>query len=274
MESCKNCGIQLTGKYCSFCGQKKYADKDKSLSHILEDALHFLTHFEGSFFTSIKAILFHPGKLTVDYCSGIRKKYYKPISLFLMVVIIYLLNPMYSGLNQEYRYFKENIVYGSMAKASIEKKIANSSMTESDLAIDYSQKSKSLSKVLLFIFIISSAFFLFLLYYKQRKWLFDHVILATEINTIFILLIFILFPLLMLIIGTIFRIDEDVVSDEFFALLSFIIFFTYNSIAFKSMFKESTIKTVIKSLVFTLLHTLFFIFVYRFIVFKVTLWFI
>jgi hypothetical protein len=274
MESCKNCGKQLTGKFCSFCGQKKYADKDKSLAHILEDALHFLTHFEGSFFTSIKAILFHPGKLTTDYCSGIRKKYYKPISLFLMVVIIYLLNPMYSGLNQEYRYFKENIVYGSMAKAAIEKKIANSSMTESDLAIDYSQKSKSLSKVLLFIFIISSAFFLFLLYYKQRKWLFDHVILATEINTIFILLIFILFPLLMLIIGTIFRINEDVVSDEIFALLSFIIFFTYNSVAFKSMFKESTIKTMIKSLVFTLLHTLFFIFVYRFIVFKVTLWFI
>ncbi|MFN3301249.1 MAG: hypothetical protein ACK41Z_13745, partial [Sediminibacterium sp.] len=86
--------------------------------------------------------------------------------------------------------------------------------------------------------------------------------------------IFILFPLLMLIIGTIFRINEDVVSDEIFALLSFIIFFTYNSVAFKSMFKESTIKTMIKSLVFTLLHTLFFILVYRFIVFKVTLWFI
>jgi hypothetical protein len=78
----------------------------------------------------------------------------------------------------------------------------------------------------------------------------------------------------MLLIGTIFRIDEDVISDEFFALISFITFFTYNSVAFKTMFNESTIKTILKSLAFTILHTLFFIFVYRFIVFKVTLWFI
>ena len=136
------------------------------------------------------------------------------------------------------------------------------------------QKSKSVSKVVLFVFILSSTVFLSLLQYKQHKWLFDHVILATEINTIFILLIFILFPLLMLLIGTIFRIDEDVISDEFFALISFITFFTYNSVAFKTMFNESTIKTILKSLAFTILHTLFFIFVYRFIVFKVTLWFI
>lgn len=274
MELCKNCSKQFEGNFCSFCGQKKYADKDKSLGHIFEEALHFLTHFEGSFFTSIKTILFHPGKLSIEYCAGIRKKYYKPISLFFMVVIIYLLNPMYSGLNQEYRYFKDNNVYGSLAKAAIDKKLSKSLMNESDLIIEYSQKSKSLSKVLLFIFIISSSFFLFLLYYKQRKWLFDHIILATEINTIFILLIFILFPLVMLFIGTIFQIEEDVLSDEFFALISFIAFFTYNSIAFKTMFNESKIKTVLKSFAFTILHTLFFIFIYRFIVFKVTFWFI
>lgn len=274
MESCKNCGNQFTGKFCSFCGQKKYAENDKSLVHIFEEAFHFLTHFEGSFFTSVKTILLHPGKLTVDYCAGIRKKYYRPISLFLMVVIIYLLNPMYSGLNQEFRHFKDNSVYGPMAKATIEKKISNATITEAELAIAYGQKSKSLSKVLLFIFILSSTVFLFLLYFKQRRWLFDHVILATEINTIFILLIFILFPLLMLLIRVIFRMNGDIVSDEIYAMLSFIAFFIYNSIAFKSMFKESRISTALKSFLFTLLHTLFFIFVYRFIVFKVTLWFI
>lgn len=274
MESCKNCGNQFTGKFCSFCGQKKYAEKDKSLVHIFEEAFHFLTHFEGSFFTSVKTILLHPGKLTVDYCAGIRKKYYRPISLFLMVVIIYLLNPMYSGLNQEFRHFKDNSIYGPIAKATIEKKISNATITEAELAIAYGQKSKSLSKVLLFIFILSSTVFLFLLYFKQRRWLFDHVILATEINTIFILLIFILFPLLMLLIRVIFRMNGDIVSDEIYAMLSFIAFFIYNSIAFKSMFKESRISTALKSFLFTLLHTLFFIFVYRFIVFKVTLWFI
>jgi len=274
MDCCKNCGKAFTGNFCSFCGQKKYLDKDKSLGHIFEEALHFLTHFEGSFFTSIKAILFHPGKLTVDYCSGIRKKYYRPISLFLMVVVIYLLNPMYSGLNQAYQNFKGNSVYGSMATVTIEKKLANTKLTEEDLAIEYGQKSKSLSKVLLFVFIISSTAFLYFLYFKQRKWLFDHVILATEINTIFILLVFILFPVLLRLIGALFQIKEDLISDEIFSIISFMAFFTYNSFAFKLVFDESTFRTILKSLVFTILHSLFFVFVYRFIVFKVTIWFI
>jgi len=49
---------------------------------------------------------------------------------------------------------------------------------------------------------------------------------------------------------------------------------SYSTIASITGFNESTIKTILKSLAFTILHTLFFIFVYRFIVFKVTLWFI
>lgn len=274
MNQCKNCQNQFTGKFCNQCGQKVYQESDKSVMHLFEEIFHFLTHFEGSFLTSIKTILLHPGKLSMDYCAGIRKKYYKPISLFLMVVIIYLLNPMYSGLNQEFRHFKGNNVYGPMAVSAIKAKLANTSMTEKELAIEYGQKSTKLSKALLFIFILSSAFFLFVLYVKQQKWLFDHVILSTEINTIFILLFFILFPILMILVRVIFRLNGDVLSDEIFALISFVTFFAYNSIAFKKMFKESTFKTILKSLVFTLLHTLFFVFVYRFIVFKVTLWFI
>lgn len=274
MNQCKNCQNQFTGKFCNQCGQKVYQESDKSVMHLFEEIFHFLTHFEGSFLTSIKTILLHPGKLSMDYCAGIRKKYYKPISLFLMVVIIYLLNPMYSGLNQEFRHFKGNNIYGPMAVSAIKAKLANTSMTEKELAIEYGQKSTKLSKALLFIFILSSAFFLFVLYVKQQKWLFDHVILSTEINTIFILLFFILFPILMILVRVIFRLNGDVLSDEIFALISFVTFFAYNSIAFKKMFKESTFKTILKSLVFTLLHTLFFVFVYRFIVFKVTLWFI
>lgn len=274
MNQCKNCQNLFTGKFCNQCGQKVYHEIDKSVMHLFEEIFHFLTHFEGSFLTSVKTILLHPGKLSLDYCAGIRKKYYKPISLFLMVVIIYLLNPMYSGLNQEFRHYKGNNVYGPMAVSAIQSKLSTTSMTEKDLEIEYARKSQRLSKALLFIFILASTIFLSVLFFQQRKWLFDHVILSTEINTIFILLFFILFPILMILVRVIFRLNGDVLSDEIFALISFVTFFTYNSVTFKKMFKESTFKTILKSLVFTFLHTLFFIFVYRFIVFKVTLWFI
>jgi hypothetical protein len=274
MNQCKNCQNLFTGKFCNQCGQKVYHETDKSVMHLIEEIFHFLTHFEGSFLTSVKTILLHPGKLSLDYCAGIRKKYYKPISLFLMVVIIYLLNPMYSGLNQEFRHYKGNNVYGPMAKAAIEHKLSNSTLTENGLATAYASKSKSVSKALLFIFILTSTVFLYVLFFKQRKWLFDHMILSTEINTIFILLIFILFPIFLILLRVVFQLSEDVLPDEIFSIISFIIFVIYNGIAFKTMFKESTIRTIIKSLLFTLSHIVFFVFVYRIIVFKVTLWFI
>ena len=86
---CKNCESILNGKFCSNCGQKIYSERDKSLSNISEEVLHFMTHFEGKLFNTLKVIYLYPGKLSLDYSSGIRQKYYKPISLYLLIVILY-----------------------------------------------------------------------------------------------------------------------------------------------------------------------------------------
>ena len=112
---CKNCGNIITGKYCSNCGEKIYTDKDKRVSHLFEEAFHFITHFDGTFFNTIKAIVTKPGKLSLDYCDGIRKKYFKPMSFFLLLVVIYLLFPVFEGLNQRLYYYTHNPIYGEWA---------------------------------------------------------------------------------------------------------------------------------------------------------------
>ena len=78
-NECKNCGNRFTGKYCNVCGEKVYTEKDKSIKYIIEEGFHFLTHFEGTFLKSLKAIITRPGTLSLDYCNGIRKKYFKPL---------------------------------------------------------------------------------------------------------------------------------------------------------------------------------------------------
>src|SRR4051812_49053712 len=97
-HTCKNCGNRFNGKFCNQCGEKVYTDKDRSVLHFVEEGFHFLTHFDGNFITTLKAIFIRPGQLSQDYSIGIRKKYFKPLSLFLILVVLYLLFPMFRGL--------------------------------------------------------------------------------------------------------------------------------------------------------------------------------
>ena len=73
---CKNCQHEFTGKFCNQCGEKVYSEHDKSLKHVFEEGFHFLTHFEGTFFNTLRTIVLRPGKLSLDFCYGIRKRYF------------------------------------------------------------------------------------------------------------------------------------------------------------------------------------------------------
>src|SRR6266700_2612526 len=118
--TCKNCGNRFSGKFCNQCGEKVYTEKDKSVLHFFEEGIHFITHFEGTFFTSLKAILTKPGLLSTDYCNGTRKKYFKPLSFFLVIVVVYLLFPVFSGLNMPMRSYGNERFLGHFAKHRIE----------------------------------------------------------------------------------------------------------------------------------------------------------
>ena len=58
----------------------------------------------GTFFNTLKKIFTKPGQLSVDYCNGKRKTYFKPLSLFLLLVVVYLLFPVFEGLNMKLYY--------------------------------------------------------------------------------------------------------------------------------------------------------------------------
>ncbi|MEJ7625555.1 MAG: DUF3667 domain-containing protein [Ferruginibacter sp.] len=100
-NTCKNCGFNFTGYYCNRCGEKVYTEVDKSLTHLIQGTFHFITHLEGTFLNALKTFLTQPGKFSFDYCRGIRKKYYKPVSFFMMLVILYLIFPRFQGLNMK-----------------------------------------------------------------------------------------------------------------------------------------------------------------------------
>ena len=83
---CLNCGAELTGAYCSQCGQKAHVHR--SLKGFFHDLLHGVLHFEGKIWRTLPLLAWRPGELTRDYIDGKRARFISPIALFLFCVFL------------------------------------------------------------------------------------------------------------------------------------------------------------------------------------------
>jgi hypothetical protein len=81
---CLNCGAQLSGAYCSGCGQASHPHR--SLVHVLEEFLHGIFHFDTKVWRTLPMAIFRPGTLTRNYVYGKRARYLSPLALFLLTV--------------------------------------------------------------------------------------------------------------------------------------------------------------------------------------------
>ena len=276
-HSCLNCGNKFTGKYCNQCGEKVYSDHDKSIAHLVEEAFHFLTHFEGSFFHTIKTIIKKPGQFSLDYCNGLRKKYFKPVSLFMLLVVLYLLFPRFTGLNMQLGSLKQDQYdFTWLTVPLIEKKMATRSIDFDTLSGKYHKTSAAVSKISLFLFIPLFAAITFLLYYKKKKMLYDHFVVCTEIMSFVIGLNFLVIPLVAVIAEKIFKnaqaffIDDNWIAKLFFFLVNMSFIF----LVFRRFYKDPVWLTAVKSIAFLLIGVNIILYLYQSIVFLVTMLFI
>jgi hypothetical protein len=82
--ACLNCGAMLEGRFCSQCGQA--AHPHRKLSHVIEELVHGLVHFDTKAWRTLPMVVFRPGTLTRNYVYGKRARYISPIALFLFTI--------------------------------------------------------------------------------------------------------------------------------------------------------------------------------------------
>lgn len=266
-DRCKNCESPLFGEYCSKCGQKVFTEKDKSVSKLFFEALYFITSFEGKFFKTLKAIYQSPGKLSLDFSNGIRQKYYKPVSFYLLIIVLYLLFPILSGMNMEMIHYKGTPILGKYMSNQIENKLKEDNITEEQLSEIFHEKSKNTSKFLLLLLIPLSAPILYLLYFNKKRNLFDNFTLLTEINIFYLLTFFILVPLILIPFVYLF---DLIINDDFFTPFSIILFAIYCTILLHKVFKEKWWISILKGGFFGLSFMYMIVVIYKTIVFQVT----
>src|SRR5690554_7102903 len=89
-KHCLNCETDLTGKFCSNCGQRSDTHR-LTLKHLVfHDIIHGTFHFEKGMLFTAKQTLLNPGKAALDYISGKRVNYYNIFYFILLLIGINL----------------------------------------------------------------------------------------------------------------------------------------------------------------------------------------
>jgi len=88
--NCLNCNATVLGRYCQACGQENTEPKE-TFWHMFTHFFYDITHFDGSFFVTLKDLLFKPGFLSREYMLGRRKKYLHPVRMYVFTSAVFFL---------------------------------------------------------------------------------------------------------------------------------------------------------------------------------------
>lgn len=95
---CKNCHQSFKGHYCNNCGQP--AETHKINIHFLwHDIQHGLLHFDKGILYSLKQLFTRPGHSIRDFIEGKRVRHFKPLSLVVVLATLYGVLYYYLNIN-------------------------------------------------------------------------------------------------------------------------------------------------------------------------------
>ena len=130
----------------------------------------------------MKAILLNPGKFSKDFVEGRRKKYMKPISMFLLANLIYFLFPMVNTFTTSLDYQTRIFSYSDIAKEWVDLRVADREISFETYEQEYNEKTAELSKLLLILMAFMLALcFLPIHIGSQQNLLADHFTIGLEV---------------------------------------------------------------------------------------------
>jgi hypothetical protein len=88
MMTCKNCNAEFDSSFCPQCGQKSNIHR-VTVSHVLHELVHSITHADKGFLLLAKGLITRPGIIALEYMNGKRKKYFNPLSFLVIATAFF-----------------------------------------------------------------------------------------------------------------------------------------------------------------------------------------
>ena len=97
-----NCGAALGGAYCAACGQESRIETP-TVREFVREFVQDQMALEGKLLRTLKLLITRPGALTLDYISGRRQCYIRPLRLYLAASVVFF---AISGLSGHSAWFQ------------------------------------------------------------------------------------------------------------------------------------------------------------------------
>jgi hypothetical protein len=210
----------LVGAYCHECGQKRFVDGDRRLSHLVGAAFHELTALDGKLLRSLRLLLFRPGLLSREYLDGRRARYYSPIGLFVLANVLYFFAPALSDFNLSFidqvpgriglqaidpaaplsPARRERIergggqLHSELTAPLVERMLARRQADDPSydlrrLADDYDRRAGDVGKALMIVHVPVLALALAIVYWRRRWYFAEHFVVALHLFTFLLLFV-------------------------------------------------------------------------------------
>ena len=264
-HTCKSCGNRFQGYYCNVCGEKILLPQERSFKTFLNNILIAITFADSKFIKTLWWVIKKPGFISKEFAEGRRVNYLKPISLFFVLNLVYFLFPVIQLFNASLK-TQLHAEYGVWINEIVAHGMVNLHINDIDsFSIIYNQKTASLAKLMVMVFVILGSLPLNLLYRKRNRYFSDHVGFMVELACFNLFVNAIALTILTTVLGLGHYLDELVltfifVSTNFYFLLrSGMVFY-----------RERGWRLVVKSILMLLVLKLA-LEVYRAILFFITL---
>ena len=203
-EECGNCRVPLQGPYCSQCGEKKISPRDYSLPHFAEELVGVFTHLDTKFLRTLKALFTKPGELSRAYFHGGRSRYTKPLTVFVIINVVFFIIQPHTGL---LRYKYSNYINDRHYVAMVRAHLLATKEPEQIYAARFNANLQNQKKSLLIVSVPVLAMVMAVLFIGTRRTYAEHLVFSVQVYAFLLsylvaIVFAVLFPLTLLI-GTV-----------------------------------------------------------------------
>lgn len=198
---CPSCGAMAMTRYCGQCGERSIGHHDFSIRHYLGEWFEGVSHLDSRILRTLWELVRRPGNPSVNHFAGRRIRYVTPVRLFILLSVVYFFssslypNPAFTTpLDIQ---LHGNDFYPHFAERAVARAQQRTGWDYATLASHYDARTTVLSKTVVFVLIPVFALLFWMLLLRKRRFLAEHLVVATHFWSFALLLIGVFIPLLL-----------------------------------------------------------------------------
>jgi hypothetical protein len=275
IHACQSCGQSFAGNYCNHCGEKVLVASDRTFKTFLNNFLVALTVTDNRFIKSLWMVVSKPGILSKEYAEGRRVNYFRPLQLFFILNLIYFLFPLLQLFNTSLYTQMYLQPHRKLVQYLVHAKIGNDRLALEGYTLMYNDKSTSLAKLLIIVFVLFACIPMTVIYRRRNRFFTDHMTLAVEFTAFNLAINAIALSGLLMVTSKIFHLShngwERYLDDTTLTVIFILTNLYFLTRAGRSFYNQKGWMLVVK-VILGMLGLFVALEVYRLVLFLITFW--